>query len=344
MSNSTNATLQNAFDLIENNKLEDARNIIEPLLETENSNPAVWWVYAHALQDPEEGRKAIDKVIQLDPTYPGASDLKSQMSTKAEPPKQEEVVADWDDLEITSPEDLSMPESLSGGRSPIRSLLIAIIVIVFVVAIFALLSGALGGDVSQPPTEVAGQSTTMPTADIQIVTNVSATEMSTEVATEIVTDLPTVEPTEIATDVPTEAPTEIVTDEPTEVISTVEPTSEPNDTSSYMTTLIDSLSAYEISEADIETRDTVLGTTLDVTICAVAGTASSSALNDVMGILVGLNSDTPEDIAAFAVTLFDCNNTQPIPRTIGVERSFVQAFSDDEIAIKDFQREWKPLP
>jgi len=346
MSNSTNEILQSAFDLIENNELEHARNIIEPLLETETNNPAVWWVYAHSLEDPEDGLKAIDKVVQLDPTYPGVNDLKTQLSTSQTTQEDKSTIDDWDDLGVISPDDLETPDSLTGGRSIVRSLLIAVVVIILVVGILAVLSGAFSNNTTQSPTEVADQSTIIPTVNIQIVTNVSATEMSTEVETES----PTEEPTEVlSTDeptliIPTEVETESPTEEPTEVLSTDEPTLEPNETQPYFTALIENLSAYEVSESEIKTRETVLGTTLDVTICAAAGPESSSALNDVMGVFVGLNSDTPEDIVAFAVTLLDCNNAQPISRTIGVERIFVQSFSDDEIVLKDFQREWKPLP
>lgn len=324
MSNPTNAILQNAFELIENNELEDAQNILEPLLETDSNNPAVWWVYAHALQDPEEGMKAIDKVVQLDPTYPGASELKS--SLKAPISEHGDAVDEWDDLAFTSDDTAS--DSLTGGRSPIRSLLIAILVIVIVVGIFAVLSGALGGS-SQQPTQVAAQSTVIPTVNIQIVTNVSATEMSTEVATQIT-------PTqEVATVLPT--------DKPTEVVPTATPTVAPTQTPSFLSLFVESLSAYEVSETDIETRETLLGTTLDISVCAAAGAESSLTLNSVMGVLVELASDAPEDVEAFAVTLVDCNNEQSATRTIGVERSFVQSFSDEEIALKDFQREWKPL-
>jgi|GEM_PF-2016350 len=363
MSNSTNEILQSAFDLIENNELEHARNIIEPLLETETNNPAVWWVYAHSLEDPEDGLKAIDKVVQLDPTYPGVNDLKTQLSTSQTTQEDKSTIDDWDDLGVISPDDLETPDSLTGGRSIVRSLLIAVVVIILVVGILAVLSGAFSNNTTQSPTEVADQSTIIPTVNIQIVTNVSATEMSTEVETESPTEEPTevlstdeptlIIPTEVETESPTEEPTEVLsTDEPTLIIPTEvetgsptdEPTLEPNETQPYFTALIENLSAYEVSESEIKTRETVLGTTLDVTICAAAGPESSSALNDVMGVFVGLNSDTPEDIVAFAVTLLDCNNAQPISRTIGVERIFVQSFSDDEIVLKDFQREWKPLP
>jgi hypothetical protein len=327
MSNPTDALLQDAFDLIENNRLEDAQNILKPLLETESNNPAVWWVYAHAVQDPEEGMKAIDKVVQLNPTYPGASELKSQLAVTQAPLSeskiQDEPVKDWDDLDFVPDNETS--DSITGGRSPIRTILIAVAVIVVVVGIFAILSGALSGDTPQPPTEVATQSTSIPTADIQIITNVSPT------------DEPTIEPTEV---VPSDEPTI----EPTEVVPTDEPTIEPTESQpSYETSLIESLATYQVAETGLQTRDTALGSTLDVTICATAGPASSAALNDVMNILVGLNSDIPEDVLAFAVTLLDCDNEQSIPRTIGVERSFVQSFADEEIELKDFQREWTPL-
>ena len=342
MSNSTNETLQSAFDLIEQGHVEQAQELLEPLLESEANNPAVWWVYAHAVQDPDEGVKALDKVIQLDPTYPGANELKSKTVSPSVTEVEEEIaepIGEWDELQFQQPAELEQ----SSERSPVRNLLIAIVVILVTVGIFALLSGAFG-DSNQAPTEVADQpNTALPTDDIQIVTSVSATENASQVSTEIPeTDSPTDEP---ATDVPTTEPTEeIATDAPTEEPATETPTTEPTSADSYLSSLVENLSEFEISEADIKTRETPLGSTLDVTVCALPGAESSLALNGVMDILVEQNTSIPEDVSAIAVSVLDCDAEQPFTRTIGVERSFVQSFIDEEIEVKDFQRQWQPLP
>ena len=55
MSKSTNAILQRAHELIENNQHEQAQEVLVPLLESEAENPAFWWVYAHAVSDSAIG-------------------------------------------------------------------------------------------------------------------------------------------------------------------------------------------------------------------------------------------------------------------------------------------------
>ena len=79
MSDSTNAVLQRAYELIEQDELEQAQAILTPLLETESDNASLWWVYTHSLRDRAIGLLALDRVLELDPSYPGASDLKADV-------------------------------------------------------------------------------------------------------------------------------------------------------------------------------------------------------------------------------------------------------------------------
>ena len=77
MSDSTNQVLQRAYDLIENDDLEQAQSILSPLLESDADNPSLWWVYAHAVRDSSIGQMALDRVLSLDPSFPGAAELKA---------------------------------------------------------------------------------------------------------------------------------------------------------------------------------------------------------------------------------------------------------------------------
>lgn len=79
MSESTDALLRRAHELIEADQLEQAQAVLAPLLEAESNNPALWWVYAHAVSDSAIGAAALDRVLQLDPTYPGARELKAEL-------------------------------------------------------------------------------------------------------------------------------------------------------------------------------------------------------------------------------------------------------------------------
>jgi hypothetical protein len=69
------AILNEAYGLIEQGELARARTLLQPLLESDSQNPDVWWLYTHAAEDENEGRRALERVLALDPQYPGATDL-----------------------------------------------------------------------------------------------------------------------------------------------------------------------------------------------------------------------------------------------------------------------------
>ena len=77
MSETTNALLRRAYALIENDEREKAQEVLAPLLEEEADNAHLWWVYTHAAQDLAVGQAALQRVLELDPKYPGASELKA---------------------------------------------------------------------------------------------------------------------------------------------------------------------------------------------------------------------------------------------------------------------------
>ncbi len=79
MSEATDAVIRRAYELIEDDQLEQAQAVLAPLLEAESNNPALWWVYAHAVTESAIGAAALDRVLQLDPTYPGARELKAEL-------------------------------------------------------------------------------------------------------------------------------------------------------------------------------------------------------------------------------------------------------------------------
>jgi hypothetical protein len=75
MSDSNSAVLQRAYELIEAGQADEARFLLESVLEEEQTNPDAWWIYAHAVEDPVRARQALDQVLALDPGYPGAAEL-----------------------------------------------------------------------------------------------------------------------------------------------------------------------------------------------------------------------------------------------------------------------------
>ena len=77
--------LDRAYNLIQENELQQARNILRPYTDADIDNPDVWWLYAHATEDPQAGRDALQRVLDLNPDYPGARELMQQLEMQNEP-------------------------------------------------------------------------------------------------------------------------------------------------------------------------------------------------------------------------------------------------------------------
>ena len=77
-SDETQSALSRAFELVEAGQYDDARAILDPILASNPNNEDAWWVYAHAVTTPEDGRMALENVIRIDSRYPGAAELLAQ--------------------------------------------------------------------------------------------------------------------------------------------------------------------------------------------------------------------------------------------------------------------------
>ena len=78
MSDEMQSALSRAYDIVEAGKFDEARAILEPILADNRDNADAWWIYAHAVTDPEEGRHALENVLRINPRYPDAAELLAQ--------------------------------------------------------------------------------------------------------------------------------------------------------------------------------------------------------------------------------------------------------------------------
>ena len=84
-SDETKSALSRAFELVESGDYEEARAILDPILDADKNNADAWWIYAHAATDPDEGREALENVLRINPTYPGAAELIAIARERYEP-------------------------------------------------------------------------------------------------------------------------------------------------------------------------------------------------------------------------------------------------------------------
>ena len=354
MSESTNALLQQAYRLIENDERVKAQEILAPLLEEDADNAHLWWVYAHAVQDSAIGQAALERVLQLDPQYPGASELKSDvLEAQAldpdlvafeanEPSGDGEAtpldIDDWEDLQPVA----DVAEEGSASRAPlilIALLLIAVAAGAFVISgavdLNALLSEILPP--SQPRVIVVSEATSAPTVvDIELEAG-AALEMTPAA------DEATQEADELAP-----PPTASATVE-AEATATAEPEATPTVSPgsarirSFVSLVSDEVEDFAIDPLKSGMLQTRLGATLLLRLCAIPGPEFNQRLNQALTAVVSLIDDLPDEIEAVAAGLINCEDADAPLRIIGVARADVVAFANDEIDDKDFQRAWQPL-
>lgn len=195
MSDMRSLALTRAYELVEAGKSDEARTVLEPILLNDRDNVDAWWIYAHAVDDPAEARRALMNVIRLDRDYPGAADLLATLNEQypevaSEPIPAPVVEAAAEELEPEFADDESYveephytPVATSVRREGSRSWL-PIAVVVGIIAVLLLVLLLLLPGLNQTgvptPTSVAALNTPQPTTVIML----PATEEATEVAVE----------------------------------------------------------------------------------------------------------------------------------------------------------------
>jgi tetratricopeptide (TPR) repeat protein len=224
------AELADAIEYIRLGNRDEGREILEELLEEDESNDMGWLWMSAVIEDDEERKICLENVVAINPDNAvaqralkaiedGSFDLNNMMSDALE---DYEALAEDDDedYDIDEDEDLEMPSTMK-KKSGVNVRLIVLGVFIFVIVCglgsAAVYNMFLAGPVDS--TEPSGQ----PTAAQE---NAPTNEGEAPTSTPAPTDTPTITPTptntpfQLPTQIPTEAPTPI----PTQVVP---PTSAP---------------------------------------------------------------------------------------------------------------------
>lgn len=369
MSDSTNAILQRAYELIEEEELEQAQELLAPLLETDDKNPSLWWVYSHALRDKSIGQLALDRVLELDPAYPGAKELKEDVldiqsrdndfleSDADESLSAQDVVDTIDDWDDVQPE-LEESEASPAGRQ--GAVILAVILFVVAAGIAVVASGTidisefLSGILPSPEAEVIVVSapTVGPAAseteasestpDIAVgATALPSAEDTDEPTLAMTADATVVRETAFATLESTAAKTATAT---AEADASPAPDEATNPLAAFVGAVADSISDFEIDRRASAMRNTLLGRTVVIQVCAVPGREFNARLNQVISAMAALADQIPESTEAVAAGLLNCDDDSASLRIIGVPVGDIQQYLAEDIDAKEFQRAWQPLP
>ncbi len=371
MSDSNKEILQQAYTLIENGEPEKAQEILAPLLQEDADNAHVWWVYTHAVQDASIGLAALERVLELDPKYPGARELKADVleaqskdpdlialqaggSGAPDPAATTIDVDDWEDLQPVADSD----ENGSSARGRIALLVVLLLV---VVGAGLVLSGAV--DLSQllsdilpspePQVIVVSESTSEPTA-ASLAGEATKAPLAASATSEPMAEAKPQETaasdSEAIAPATEQKPTAVATERPTATATRdASPTPSPTINSdsiriaSFVSSVAEEIADFTIVPLESGTLPTKLGDTLVIIVCAIPGPEFNQRLNAVLTTVASLEEDLPEEIEAVAAGLVNCDDADAGLRIVGVTRATISAFASEEIDSKDFQRAWQPL-
>ncbi len=356
MSESTMETLKKAHELIEADELEQARVLLEPLLESDPDNPDVWWVYAHAVKDPEVGRNAITRVSKIDQAYPGVSDLTDQV---VEEGMIDDFTEELDEIAVTTNDSVSEKVDLesagTGGtvvektssRSQLGRLVAVAIIILFLVVMAGIFLNR--DDSSDDPTlTVVAATTAEPIASGDNTEEPTIQSDETRLpapggrGTES-DEQPTGEsiPTETGED-PTETSSGSVN--PTEEQKPTDaPTDEPMAEITLSQLVVNELPNIELYSNGIEKTNSEMGETTLVAVCAGGGGKTSrETLSDIMNVIVSQVDSIPQDSDAVGVRLMSCEDERII-NLIAVPVEAVQSFKDGSLSEREFLSQWRAI-
>ena len=315
MKTETGQSLSQAYEMIEAAQLDEARSALKTILDNEQDNADAWWLYAHAVTDPDTARLALNNVLRLDPGYPDAAELLETLEAQASGRnidfEDENNLGTLPPAPATLP-DMSSPE-LEGEdwdafdgedervpfwRRP-AFLLAAGLILFLIIAAVVILS---------PPGQSQQQNT--PTTIVQEV------EFPTE-SPNIIDVSPTIE----------------VNPQQTESSMNVGAGDERFDT------LRQSLSTFQMPDDAIFSEVTQLGNTIVVRLCTEPGPTLRATVKQAMAIISQDVNSFLMDEDAVGVQMIDCaaNNTL---LTLVTKASDFTDYANGSLTEEEFQSRW----
>lgn len=335
--------LNQAYTLIEDDRLDDALGIINGVLAEDQNNVDAWWLYAHATADPDEARKAINNILRLKPDYPGIntlasaldmgdsapkpSGIKSLSKLAAPPPAQtapdlpeddhdvsDLFADDWDDDAEDTLDDFDLDDEIGEDEDI---------------------------DIDE---DLSKQKTSKNKRRGLIIPLAIALVIILLVLAIIIINpfkrSDTVTPTAVLSEpTPTlEVIAPPLTQEPSPESVEIEPTTDFTALSATDFSVISqALSGFSVPENGVQIAATSLGSTLIVTVCD-----DRALLTQAMDTLSKQSSFVSDDAQAVAIRIGDCS-TAGSQRLVGVSLNQAVAYANGDISLQEFQRMWQPL-
>lgn len=313
--------LSQAFDLIEADKLEDARQLLTPLLDTHSDDPDLWWLYAHAVTDADSARHALQQVLRIDPGYQSAAVLIEKLNTRTAITPESAAATPSVGWDIPEPDSLpDLPNewgdrlqdderAYAGSRDTMAD----------AQDVYE------DDDFESMLDDDAGRSAyAKPGRQRRGALMIMAVLGVVLVAVIVLAALLTSQPS---------APT------PIQVASTLPSDSGAEDFTQYYEALQD----FNVKANGVGTTATSLGNTLVAQICTARGAEMRQILPQIMDIMASLAQTDIPDVDAIATHLLACEEPEQTLLFIGVPLNDALAYAKGDISSSDFSARWKPL-
>ncbi|MEP7293989.1 MAG: tetratricopeptide repeat protein [Chloroflexota bacterium] len=323
-SDETQSALSRAYELVEAGQYEDARAILDPILVAEPNNADAWWVYAHAVTSADDGRKALENVVRIDPRYPGASDLlaqardlaptKPKITTLPSQPESFPSSLPEDDLDFEDEVQDSTREHPAQQADEKRGVpvLAILAVVAAIVIVLVLVLPSLNPPAALPTATSAAEVVVVPTdASIAVTTD------------------------EVTSGTEATAPTRRSTVTPTAEGATAEAVS------SDFPAVNEALAAFTLTENGVTQTATSLGNTLLVSVCSAPGREMRTLLPQVMNALAQQSPALDASIQAIGVSLVNCE-TGTAMLTVASDLISAQNYAAGGLSDAQFAATWKP--
>ncbi len=109
-----NQQLRQAFTLMKQGNRREAIAIVQSVLKQDRNNASAWWLLANLLDDEDRKRKALDRVLALEPTHKGANEMMDKLAPKVSPFIGMDEAEE--EIDLSTPEGRMRPEKLVKSR------------------------------------------------------------------------------------------------------------------------------------------------------------------------------------------------------------------------------------
>lgn len=313
MSREMNDTLQRAYELIEADAYDDAKALLETYIEDDPNSADAWWLMAYAADDADEANRALQRVLRIDPNYPGARELSESFAQQAAPtasptrlsrlgerpaaaaPASTASFDDFDDDDFEDDfddEDEDDEERVRQPMTPRRRLVLILATAAVVLTVLGLvvLATRFRDQAPAASTEVA-QATPQATAEVG-----------------------------------------------------VEPTNEVAEGNNFQA-IYDALTALNVIDGSAEVITTSRGETLAVSVCS--GTSVSelrTATSDALGALASVSASAAESVRGLGIKLVNCDGDGSVQRFVTVDLASAVEFAGGTIDAAAFSTRWDAEP